>query len=76
MFRQMVERQWKEYRAERPDVNIIIPEVLVDFVELVLEGDRLVEQKRLPGQNTVNILHYYNYPSFIKFVLFIIIIIV
>lgn len=70
MFRQMVERQWKEYRTERPDTNIIVPEVLLDISELVLEGDeRIVEQKRLPGQNNVGMvawlmtLHTPEYPS-------------
>jgi acetyl-CoA carboxylase / biotin carboxylase 1 len=56
MFRQMVERQWKEFRAERPDMNITIPEQIFDSIELVLESDdRLVEQKRLPGQNNVKL---------------------
>lgn len=56
MFRQMVERQWKEYRAERPNLNILIPEQIFDHVELVLDNDTsVVEQKRLPGQNNVRI---------------------
>lgn len=54
MFRQMVERLWKEYADERPGQNVQIPTNLMDSVELVMESeDCLVEQKRLPGENTV-----------------------
>lgn len=54
MFRQMVERMWKEYIEERPGQNIEPPAQVMDYVELVMETeDCLVEQKRLPGENNV-----------------------
>ncbi|XP_065368602.1 acetyl-CoA carboxylase isoform X2 [Calliphora vicina] len=53
MFRQMTERLWKEYSMARPSIDVRIPEkILVECVELVLDGDNLVEMKRLPGENT------------------------
>ncbi|CAL7951788.1 unnamed protein product [Xylocopa violacea] len=51
MFRQQTEKQWQTYIAERPNCDIKIPNPVMDYVELVLEGDNLVEQKRLPGEN-------------------------
>ncbi|XP_076754635.1 acetyl-CoA carboxylase isoform X3 [Xylocopa sonorina] len=51
MFRQQTEKQWQTYIAERPNCDIKIPNPVMDCVELVLEGDNLVEQKRLPGEN-------------------------
>lgn len=57
MFRQMTERLWKEYSMARPTIEVRIPEkILIECVELVLEGDTLVEMKRLPGENTVSFL--------------------
>nr|XP_018903562.1 PREDICTED: acetyl-CoA carboxylase isoform X3 [Bemisia tabaci] len=56
MFRQMVERQWKEHIDQRPDDGIVKPAQLMDFAELVLEEDHLVEQKRLPGENNVGMV--------------------
>lgn len=54
MFRQMVERSWREYRAERPNLEIPAPEQIIDIIELVLDSNgKIMEQKRLPGQNTV-----------------------
>ncbi|KAM7345539.1 acetyl-CoA carboxylase isoform 1-T1 [Cochliomyia hominivorax] len=53
MFRQMTERHWKEYSMARPTIDVRIPEkILIECVELVLEGDNLLEMKRLPGENT------------------------
>jgi acetyl-CoA carboxylase/biotin carboxylase 1 len=53
MFRQMTERLWKEYCKARPTHDIHIPEkVLLECVELVLNGDILEEVQRLPGENT------------------------
>ncbi|XP_055920497.1 acetyl-CoA carboxylase isoform X2 [Eupeodes corollae] len=52
MFRQMTEKQWKDFSKARPTVEIRIPEkILLECVELVLDGDNLVEMKRLPGEN-------------------------
>ncbi|KAL9876922.1 acetyl-CoA carboxylase isoform 1-T1 [Glossina fuscipes fuscipes] len=54
MFRQMTERHWKQFSKARPTVDVRIPEkVLLECVELVLDGDSLIEMKRLPGENTV-----------------------
>lgn len=56
MFRQMTERQWKEYSKARPSVDIRIPEnVLLECVELILDGDNLEEVQRLPGENDVSL---------------------
>lgn len=52
MFRQMTERLWKEYSRARPHEDVVIPDkILEECVELVVSGDKLVEQKRLPGEN-------------------------
>lgn len=36
--------------------KIEIPSQLIDYVELVLEDDRLIETKRLPGENDVGMV--------------------
>ncbi|CAK9831548.1 Acetyl-CoA carboxylase [Anthophora retusa] len=56
MFRQQTEKLWHTYIDERPNVSITIPNPVMDCVELVLEGDNLVEQKRLPGENDVGMV--------------------
>ncbi|GLH16303.1 Uncharacterized protein GBIM_20609 [Gryllus bimaculatus] len=56
MFRQMLDKLWREYCEERPNENIPRPKQIMDYVELVLEDDRLVEQKRLPGENNVGMV--------------------
>lgn len=59
MFRQMVDLQWKQYSEQRPSENIKIPDKLMDFVELVLDPEsetRLIEQKRVPGENNVGMV--------------------
>lgn len=57
MFRQQVEKSWIKYLEERPQLaNTIIPSPLMEYVELVLENDNLVEQKRLPGENDVGMV--------------------
>ncbi|XP_043262710.1 acetyl-CoA carboxylase isoform X2 [Colletes gigas] len=56
MFRQQTEKFWLKYIEERPNCNISIPNPIMDCVELVLEGDNLVEQKRLPGENNVGMV--------------------
>ncbi|XP_075219792.1 acetyl-CoA carboxylase isoform X3 [Lycorma delicatula] len=56
MFCQMIERLWKEYIEERPNEGVVKPAQVIDCVELVLEEDHLVEQKRLPGENNVGMV--------------------
>ncbi|XP_003704973.1 acetyl-CoA carboxylase isoform X7 [Megachile rotundata] len=56
MFRQQTEKLWHKYIEERPDSDITIPNPVMDCVELVLEGEHLVEQKRLPGENNVGMV--------------------
>lgn len=59
MFRQMVDLQWKQYSEQRPSQNIKIPDKLMDFVELILDPEtetRLIEQKRVPGENNVGMV--------------------
>jgi acetyl-CoA carboxylase/biotin carboxylase 1 len=70
MFRQMVEKLWKEFIKERPAEQLTIPSKVLDSVELVFEGDdHLVEQKILPGENNIGMiawrltLHTPEYPS-------------
>lgn len=58
MFRQQVEKMWQKYIEEK-QLNldsISIPSPAMDVVELVLDGDQLVEQKRLPGENDVGMV--------------------
>ncbi|CAG4978405.1 unnamed protein product [Colias eurytheme] len=58
MFRQAVEKQWKEY-IEEGMVDGPQPDNVISLVELVLDNDgerRLVEVTRLPGQNTVGMV--------------------
>lgn len=55
MFRQMTERLWKEFSKARPTEDVRIPEkVLLECVELILNGDSLDEVQRLPGENDVS----------------------
>lgn len=59
MFRQMVDQQWKTYSRERISEVVEIPDKLLDFVELVLDPEtetRLVEEKRVPGENNVGMV--------------------
>ncbi|XP_046476133.1 acetyl-CoA carboxylase isoform X3 [Neodiprion pinetum] len=57
MFRQQIEKFWEKYIEERPtSENIKIPSPVLDCVELVLDGENLVEQKRLPGENDVGMV--------------------
>ncbi|XP_063700172.1 acetyl-CoA carboxylase isoform X3 [Culicoides brevitarsis] len=52
MFRQMTERHWREFSKARPTEDIRMPEkVLIECVELVLDGDGLQEVQRLGGEN-------------------------
>ena len=71
MFRQMTERLWREFSLARPTVDVRTPEkILLECVELVLEGDNLVEMKRLPGENTVRTKRVYMSKRLFKYVLF------
>lgn len=36
--------------------KVDVPNPVLDFVELVIEGETLVEQKRLPGENDVGMV--------------------
>ncbi|KAJ8957940.1 hypothetical protein NQ318_001938 [Aromia moschata] len=59
MFRQMVDLQWKQYSQARLSETIMIPDKLMDFVELILDPEtetRLIEQKRVPGENNVGMV--------------------
>lgn len=57
MFRQMTERLWKQFSKERPSEDIRIPEkVLMECVELVLDGDTMEECQRLPGENDIGMV--------------------
>ncbi|XP_050313932.1 acetyl-CoA carboxylase isoform X2 [Anthonomus grandis grandis] len=58
MFRQMVDLQWKLYSQEATSV-VTLPDKFMDFVELVLDVEtetRLVEQKRVAGENNVGMV--------------------
>ncbi|KYN07737.1 Acetyl-CoA carboxylase 1 [Cyphomyrmex costatus] len=60
MFRQQLEKLWQRYIEETPPSEgqnpITTPNPVMDIVELVLEGEQLVEQKRLPGENDVGMV--------------------
>lgn len=59
IFRQMVDLLWKQYSQERLSELIQIPDKLMDFVELILDPEtenRLIEQKRVPGENNVGMV--------------------
>ncbi|XP_065216768.1 acetyl-CoA carboxylase isoform X5 [Planococcus citri] len=51
MFRQMTDKLWRQYIDERPGEIVTKPDKVFDYVELVLQDDVLVEQKRIPGEN-------------------------
>ncbi|XP_075988635.1 acetyl-CoA carboxylase isoform X2 [Anticarsia gemmatalis] len=58
MFRQMVERRWREC-IEEGSIDGPQPDNVMSLVELVVEPDgerRVVEVTRLPGQNTVGMV--------------------
>ncbi|XP_008215451.1 acetyl-CoA carboxylase isoform X2 [Nasonia vitripennis] len=58
MFRQQIEKAWAKHVEEAAALNeqVTIPNPVMDCVELVLEGENLVEQKRLPGENDVGMI--------------------
>lgn len=56
MFRQMTDKLWRDYIDERPGEDIQVPKQIMDYVELVLDGNKLIEQKRLPGENDVGMV--------------------
>ncbi|CAH1280830.1 unnamed protein product [Diabrotica balteata] len=59
MFRQVVDLQWKQFTQARLNENITIPDKLMDIVELILDPEtesRLIEQKRVPGENNVGMV--------------------
>lgn len=55
MFRQMAERQWKEFVKERPEMVAHIPDcIMMECVELVYDGVTLNAIHRSPGENEVS----------------------
>uniref|UniRef100_V5GV05 Acetyl-CoA carboxylase n=1 Tax=Anoplophora glabripennis TaxID=217634 RepID=V5GV05_ANOGL len=59
MFRQMTDQHWKQYSQERLSEAIRVPDKFMDFVELILDPEtesRLMEQKRVPGENNVGMV--------------------
>lgn len=55
MFRQMAERQWKEFVKDRPDMVAHIPDrIMMECVELVYNGVTLNAIHRSPGENDVS----------------------
>ncbi|XP_066599220.1 acetyl-CoA carboxylase-like isoform X1 [Prorops nasuta] len=72
MFRQQIDKIWQRYAEERAGLSsevgeqqqqqqqqqqhIAPPNPVMDCVELLLQGDNLVEQKRLPGENDVGMV--------------------
>ncbi|XP_076323761.1 acetyl-CoA carboxylase-like [Tachypleus tridentatus] len=55
LFEQALIRSWEEFVEERPEVDI--PSQVMSHVELVLDREgRLVEQKRLPGENDIGMV--------------------
>lgn len=59
MFRQMVDLQWKKFSKERISEPVPIPDKMMNFVELILDPEsesRLIEQKRVPGENNVGMV--------------------
>lgn len=49
---QFFENEFKKFFVE----DIQVPSQVIECVELVLEGNKLVEQKRLPGENDVGMV--------------------
>ncbi|XP_063979421.1 acetyl-CoA carboxylase isoform X2 [Diachasmimorpha longicaudata] len=61
MFRQQIEKSWTKFLDERSSEGQnhqlpAMPNPVIDYVELVLDGDVLMEQKRLPGENDVGMV--------------------
>ncbi|CAG9801571.1 unnamed protein product [Chironomus riparius] len=57
MFRQMTEKLWKQFSKDRPNEDIRIPEkILLECVELILNGDTMEEVQRLPGENDIGMV--------------------
>lgn len=57
MFRQVTEKHWKEFSKARPNEDIRMPEkVLLECIELVLDGDSLKEVQRLGGENDIGMV--------------------
>lgn len=56
MFRQMTDKLWRQFIEEHSSELIVKPDKVFDYVELVLQDDTLVEQKRIPGENRVGMV--------------------
>ncbi|XP_022181493.1 acetyl-CoA carboxylase isoform X1 [Myzus persicae] len=69
MFRQMIETLWQEYILEHPNDGVLKSSLVFDYVELVVEDNHLIEQKRFSGENTAGMvawrftMHTPEYPS-------------
>ncbi|XP_050530810.1 acetyl-CoA carboxylase isoform X6 [Daktulosphaira vitifoliae] len=56
MFRQVIEVLWQEYIAEHPNDGVLKNSVVFDYVELIVEDDHIVEQKRFSGENSAGMV--------------------
>lgn len=57
MFRQVLERIWKEYKEANPEKNIEPPAQPLQYIELVLDSqNQLVEQNRTEGENDIGMV--------------------
>ncbi|XP_071442085.1 acetyl-CoA carboxylase isoform X1 [Hetaerina americana] len=57
MFRQMVQKMWKDHITRRPGEKIEVPSPTMNCIELVLQDrEHLIEQKRLPGENDIGMV--------------------
>ncbi|ODN03712.1 Acetyl-CoA carboxylase 2 [Orchesella cincta] len=57
MFRQVLERVWKEYKELNPDNSIEPPVQPLQYIELVLDSlNTLVEQNRTEGENDIGMV--------------------
>ncbi|CAL8094882.1 unnamed protein product [Orchesella dallaii] len=57
MYRQVLERLWKEYKELNPDNNVEPPEQPLQYIDLVLDSQNdLVEEKRSEGENEIGMV--------------------
>uniref|UniRef100_A0A0A9YFN2 Acetyl-CoA carboxylase n=3 Tax=Lygus hesperus TaxID=30085 RepID=A0A0A9YFN2_LYGHE len=58
IFKQVLERVWRDFIQERGSGCGFTqpPDPVVESVELIVDGDNLVEVKRLPGENNVGMV--------------------
>jgi hypothetical protein len=59
MLRKMKEKIWKELIEERKEEKMVINKKVVDSVEIVMEGDdKIVEKKSLKGEKNVGMIEW------------------